>query len=91
MKIIDRNILFKGDVEGSILVKSFEEYKAKGGKHDMLDTYAEFKKRAESNENIFIMACDQYSSGIDVDIAVANERRLLSLAYYKLLHLWFNK
>jgi hypothetical protein len=91
MKIIDRNTLFKGDVEGSILIKSFEEYKAKGGKHDMLDTYAEFKKRAESNENIFIMACDQYSSGIDVDITAANERKLLSLAYHKLLHLWFNK
>lgn len=81
----------QGNVEGSVLIYSFEEYKEKGGPRDMLDVYATLKGRAKSSESTYISAVDQSLSGIPVDYDVIRRLRLTAQVWWYIIHLWFHK
>ena len=91
MKVIDRTILNEGKVKESILIHSFDEYKVKGGKMDMLDAYAKFKERAKEYESHYISLMDQALSGIEVPVAVIRGYKLLAQVFWTLLSEWFNR
>ena len=91
MRLINRDILMQGKIEESILIKSFEEYKTKGGNRDMLDVYAFIKERAKKYEGEYISLMDQACSGIEVSDSYIRECQLASNALWYILHLWFDK
>lgn len=91
MKILDKNLLKQGDVEKSILVHSYAEYKSKGGQRDMLDCYAHFKEKAKEYELKFIEMMDMDISGIPVKKSEMFYCRNIAQAFWYILHLWFNK
>ena len=92
MKLFNKDILLeKGNVVDSINIYSYSQYKAEGGKHDMLDTYNHFKEMAKKYEGNYIMYMDQYLSGIDVPKSAIRENKLIAQVFWALLHLWFSK
>ena len=91
MKLFDLNTLYEGKVMESILVKSFDEYKDKGGERDFLDTYAHFKSKAKQYESDYISMMDMSLSGIPVKDSEIIQYRLLAQVFWTLLSLWFNK
>lgn len=91
MIIINKHILEQGHIDDSIVIRSFNEYKAKGGKHDILDTYAHFKEKAKEYELKYIQMMDMKSSGIDLDEKEIRKCAHIAQAFWYILHLWFNK
>lgn len=91
MKILDKNLLKQGKVKEAILVHSYEEYQAKGGQRDMLDTYAHFKEKAKEYELKYIEMMDMSFSGIPVDKDELRHIASVAQAFWYILHLWFNK
>lgn len=92
MRLFDKNVLFENhDVEGAVLVHSFIEYKANGGIHDALDTYAHFKELAKKSELEYIEMKDMSLSGIPVDKKLMERKCHKAQMFWYLLWLWFNK
>lgn len=91
MKILDKALLKQGKVEEAILVHSYEEYQAKGGQRDMLDTYAHFKEKAKEYESRYIQMMDMSFSGIPVDKGELRYTASVAQTFWYILHLWFNK
>lgn len=84
-------LLNQGNVEGSIIVKSFQQYKDGGGKLDILDTYALTRDRAKKYEDRYIMLMDMACSDIEVSEDNIRRNRLLAQVFWTILHLWFNR
>lgn len=84
-------LLNQGNIEGSIIVKSFQQYKDGGGKLDILDTYALTRDRAKMYEDRYIQGMDMSLSGIPVEEDVITKNRLLAQVFWTILHLWFNR
>jgi hypothetical protein len=91
MKLFDTNLVAQGLLFEAIFVRSFDEYKAKGGEHDMLDCYAHFKEKAKDFELCYIENMDAINSGIPFDARVARINRYKSQIFWLLITLWFNK
>ena len=91
MQIINPDILYQGKVEDSILIHSYEEYKEKGGKLDLLDLYAKMIQRAERLEWEYLTTMDQEFSGLPVPEGTTRKQYLTASAYWYIIHIWFNK
>lgn len=91
MKILDKDLLKQGKVEEAILVHSYAEYQVKGGKRDMLDTYAHFKEKAKKYELQYIEMIDMASSGIPVSVNDIEYCKSIAQAFWTIIHLWFYK
>ena len=91
MKILDKGLLKQGKVEEAILVHSYEEYQAKGGQRDMLDTYAHFKEKAKEYESRYIQMMDMDLSGIPMKREDIYYCRDIAQAFWTIIHLWFHK
>lgn len=91
MILIDKKTFNEGRLAGSVLIKSFKEYKDKGGTRDELDTYSLLKERAKHYEGLYISYIDQSLSGIDVPEDAICSTANLAQVYWYIIHLWFNK
>ena len=91
MKIFDLGLLMKGEVAGSLLVSSYQEYKEKGGTRDQFDVYSLNKERAKRYESNYIQGNDMALSGIPVDEAILEKNRLLAQMHWYILHKWCGK
>ncbi len=91
MKIFDLEVLYKGKVTESVIVKSYQEYQELGGQKDIFDIYSLIKDRAKKHESNYITGMDMSLSGIPVEDEVIRRNALLAQINWYLLHLWFNK
>lgn len=79
------------NLEYTILISSFDEYKSNGGPRDMFDAYSRIKEMAKQHESNYIQLMDMSLSGIDVNDKQINKEALEAQALWHLLSLWFNK
>lgn len=91
MILIDKNAIFEGKLAESVLIKSFKEYKDKGGTRDELDAFSLLKERAKHYESLYVSYMDQSLSGIDVPEDAIYNAADLAQVYWYIIHLWFNK
>lgn len=91
MILLDKDLLKQGKVEEAILIRSYEEYKSKGGTRDMLDAYSRLKEEAKKYEGDFIQMMDMDLSGIPVNREQIYYCRDIAQAFWTIIHLWFHK
>lgn len=92
MKLFNLEIIYQGGTyEDAVLVKSFDEYKSKGGERDVLDVYYHIKTRAKNHESKYIQLMDMSLSGIPVkDVDIAKQRAIAQI-YWLIINMWFDK
>ena len=89
VRLLNKDLVKQGRIKESVMVHSFEEYKAQGGKRSMLDVYSKIKEMAKSDESMFITCMDMLLSGIDVNEDATRLYANRSQALWYVLHLWF--